>query len=340
MVYTNKTEFFFTSIRADSAFQNLKHGDIVTAKILSLKQGGSARIFFNGANFEGKVLGNNLKEGDSVKMRVVINSDKILLVPENENPKIPGNETIFSKLGLPKNELTSAVLSFFISSNIRLDETGINKIIRFLKNTKKDKNKAAFAAGLIESKGISLDKNIFDKVYSIIFGEKDSEEEQNKKSQEEQGIKNNKEFSENTISSFNQDFNNDDLEIFEMINHIRDKSLQWIVMPFKKNFENAIDLIDKDKNISGTIALLLDTNLKTCKTIVLRCKIGKEIWIFSVKDKTCTFMQEKSGFTKHEKESMENLLSICFAENSIFNLKVKYGSPSYESDISGLDIMA
>ena len=121
MVYTNKTEFFFTSIRADSAFQNLKHGDIVTAKILSLKQGGSARIFFNGANFEGKVLGNNLKEGDSVKMRVVINSDKILLVPENENPKIPGNETIFSKLGLPKNELTSAVLSFFISSNIRLD---------------------------------------------------------------------------------------------------------------------------------------------------------------------------------------------------------------------------
>ena len=102
MIYTDGTKVFFTaSRRAASGSMSLKNGDIVNAKILSLKTDGAARIFFNGNIFEGNVSG-SLKEGDSLKMRVVIDSDRVLLIPEKGDDASSAKD-IFSKLGLPQS---------------------------------------------------------------------------------------------------------------------------------------------------------------------------------------------------------------------------------------------
>ena len=179
MIYTDGTKVFFTaSRRAASGSMSLKNGDIVNAKILSLKTDGSARIFFNGNIFEGNVSG-SLKEGDSLKMRVVIDSDRVLLIPE-KGDDVSSAKDIFSKLGLPQNELTSSILAFFTTIESRLDEKSINRIFNFLhKKTAakasgraplKEKEKNAFAASLIESKGIELSDELFLQIYEAIFG--------------------------------------------------------------------------------------------------------------------------------------------------------------------------
>ncbi len=355
MVYASSTQFFFTSKRADLGFGSLKHGDIVSAKILSLKAGGSARIFFNGTVFEGRVLG-NLKEGDALKMRVAVENGSVLLIPETERAGESRGGNLFSKLGLPKNELTSAILAFFTASGSRLEEERIGRLIHFLKDTKKDKTKAAFAGGLLESRGLELDESIFERIYALVFGDEDTSG--GKKGQDGK----NRAFSDGgnpnggTVLQEDPKWNDfadadrDDTDIFALLNHTRGNGLHWIVLPFKKDFsaeaadysgaavsgraekrdeKNGLPLgAASDKNISGSLSLLLDLNIKTCRTAVLRCKLQNEKWIFSLQDKTCFFMQEDAAFSEKEKAAMCALLVACLAENGVSNIAVTYGSPS------------
>lgn len=351
-MYTRETQFFFVSRRAESGFYSLKNGDIVSAKILSVKAGGFARIFFNGSIFEGRISG-NLKEGDALKMRVVIEGGRVLLVPESENlGETRRSETVFSKLGLPKNELTSAVLSFLTSSASRLEEGHINKLLAFLKDIKKDKAKAVFAGGLLESKGIEPDEAVFNRVYALIFGDEDEAGSRQKKDKPDGGA-----FayadadraggrSAQKDSERSDSFDAEDLALFEMLNHTRSNGMHWIVIPFKKDFSVAGNKTyektaasNLEKKITGSLSLLLDLNLKTCRNIVLRCKVQNEAWLFSIKDKVCTFMQEGAAFSEKEKAALQELLSVCLAENGAAGIGVKYGrQPLDEDELLPLDV--
>ena len=312
MIYTDGTKVFFTaSRRAASGSMSLKNGDIVNAKILSLKTDGAARIFFNGNIFEGNVSG-SLKEGDSLKMRVVIDSDRVLLIPEKGDDASSAKD-IFSKLGLPQNELTSSILAFFTAIESRLDEKSINRIFNFLhkktagkasdRASLKEKEKSAFAASLIESKGIELSDELFSQIYEAIFG----------------GGKE----------------KNDD-EVLEMINHLKGDGLHWIILPFDREFDSS--------KASGSLALLLDISLKELKSLVLRCNFKSsgedESWIFSLQDKEFTFMREDTELSQKEKTNLEKLFTSCLTETGFFDsdtasVFVRYGEPSkYEPPLS------
>ncbi len=312
MIYTDGTKVFFTaSRRAASGSMSLKNGDIVNAKILSLKTDGAARIFFNGNIFEGNVSG-SLKEGDSLKMRVVIDSDRVLLIPEKGDDASSAKD-IFSKLGLPQNELTSSILAFFTAIESRLDEKLINRIFNFLhkktaakasgRASLKEKEKSTFAASLIESKGIELSDELFSQIYEAIFGGGREK--------------------------------NDD-EVLEMINHLKGEGLHWIILPFDREFDSS--------KASGSLALLLDISLKALKSMVLRCNFKNsgedESWIFSLKDKEFTFMREDTELSQKEKTNLEKLFTSCLTEAGFFDsdtasVFVRYGEPSkYEPPLS------
>ena len=312
MIYTDGTNVFFTaSRRAASGSMSLKNGDIVNAKILSLKTDGAARIFFNGNIFEGNVSG-SLKEGDSLKMRVVIDSDRVLLIPE-KGDDASSPKDIFSKLGLPQNELTSSILAFFTAIESRLDEKSINRIFNFLhkktaakasgRDSLKEKEKSAFAASLIESKGIELSDELFSQIYEAIFGGGSEK--------------------------------NDD-EVLEMINHLKGDGLHWIILPFDREFDSS--------KASGSLALLLDISLKELKSLVLRCNFKSsgedESWIFSLQDKEFTFMREDIELSQKEKTDLEKLFTSCLTETGFFDsdtasVFVRYGGPSkYEPPLS------
>ncbi|UTC75476.1 hypothetical protein E4O03_01735 [Treponema sp. OMZ 792] len=301
MIYTDGTKLFFTaSRRADSASMSLKNGDIVNAKILSLKTDGAARIFFNGHIFEGNVSG-ALKEGDSLKMRVIIDSDRVFLLPE-KGSETSSSKDIFSKLGLPQNELISNIIAFFTATETRLDEKSINRIFNFLqkkaaKAALKEKERGAFAASLIESKGLELSDELFSQIYAAIFGG-------------------------------GRDKNDD--EVLEMINHLKGEGLHWIILPFEREFDSS--------KAAGSLALLLDIGLKELKSLVLRCNFKKEpsgadeSWIFSLHDKEFTFMREDAELSKKEKEDLEKLFTFCLKESGFFDSEaasvfVRYGEP-------------
>lgn len=314
MIYTDGTKVFFTaSRRADSGSMSLKNGDIVNAKILSLKTDGAARIFFNGNIFEGNVSG-SLKEGDSLKMRVIIDSDRVLLIPEKGNETSSAKD-VFSKLGIPQNELTSSILAFFTAMESRLDQKSINRIFNFLhkktaakasgRASLKEKEKSVFAASLIESKGIELSDELFSQIYEAIFGGGREK--------------------------------NDD-EVLEMLNHLKGEGLHWIILPFDRDFDSS--------KASGSLALLLDISLKELKSLVLRCNFKKapseksEPWIFSLQDKEFTFMREDSELSQKEKTDLEELFTSCLTETGFFDsdtssVFVRYGEPSkYEPPLS------
>lgn len=312
MIYTDGTKVFFTaSRRAASGSMSLKNGDIVNAKILSLKTDGAARIFFNGNIFEGNVSG-SLKEGDSLKMRVVIDSDRVLLIPEKGDDASSAKD-IFSKLGLPQNELTSSILAFFTAIESRLDEKSINRIFNFLhkktagkasdRASLKEKEKSAFAASLLESKGFELSDELFSQIYEAIFGGGREK--------------------------------NDD-EVLEMINHLKGEGLHWIILPFDREFDSS--------KASGSLALLLDISLKALKSMVLRCNFKSsgedESWIFSLQDKEFTFMREDIELSQKEKTDLEELFTSCLTETGFFDsdtasVFVRYGEPSkYELPLS------
>ncbi|UTY32707.1 hypothetical protein [Treponema putidum] len=313
MIYTDGTKVFFTaSRRADSGSMSLKNGDIVNAKILSLKTDGAARIFFNGNIFEGNVSG-SLKEGDSLKMRVIIDSDRVLLIPEKGNETSSAKD-VFSKLGIPQNELTSSILAFFTAMESRLDQKSINRIFNFLykktgkpagKASLKEKEKNVFAASLIENKGIELSDELFSQIYAAVFGGGREK--------------------------------NDD-EVLEMLNHLKGEGLHWIILPFDRDFDSS--------KASGSLALLLDISLKELKSLVLRCNFKKapseksEPWIFSLQDKEFTFMREDTELSQKEKTDLEKLFTSCLTEAGFFDsdtssVFVRYGEPSkYELPLS------
>ncbi|MGI5085631.1 hypothetical protein [Treponema putidum] len=311
MIYTDGTKVFFTaSRRADSGSMSLKNGDIVNAKILSLKTDGAARIFFNGNIFEGNVSG-SLKEGDSLKMRVIIDSDRVLLIPEKGNETSSAKD-VFSKLGIPQNELTSSILAFFTAMESRLDQKSINRIFNFLykktgkpagKASLKEKEKNVFAASLIENKGIELSDELFSQIYAAVFGGGREK--------------------------------NDD-EVLEMLNHLKGEGLHWIILPFDREFDSS--------KASGSLALLLDISLKKLKSLVLRCNFKNsgedESWIFSLQDKEFTFMREDSELSQKEKTNLEKLFTSCLTEAEFFDsdtasVFVRYGEPSkYEPPLS------
>ncbi|UTC66320.1 MULTISPECIES: hypothetical protein [unclassified Treponema] len=302
MIYTDGTKLFFTaSRRADSASMSLKNGDIVNAKILSLKTDGAARIFFNGHIFEGNVSG-ALKEGDSLKMRVLIEGERIFLLPE-KGSETSSSKDIFSKLGLPQNELISNIIAFFTATETRLDEKSINRIFNFLqkkaaKSSLKEKERGAFAASLIESKGLELSDELFSQIYAAIFGG-------------------------------GRDKNDD--EVLEMINHLKGEGLHWIILPFEREFDSS--------KAAGSLALLLDIGLKELKSLVLRCNFKKESsdegesWIFSLQDKEFSFMSENAELSQKEKADLEKLFTSCLTETGFFDSEtasvfVRYGEPS------------
>ncbi|UTC62121.1 hypothetical protein E4O05_11480 [Treponema sp. OMZ 787] len=310
MIYTDGTKLFFTaSRRADSASMSLKNGDIVNAKILSLKTDGAARIFFNGHIFEGNVSG-ALKEGDSLKMRVLIEGDRIFLLPE-KGSEASSSKDVFSKLGLPQNELISNIIAFFTATESRLDEKSINRIFNFLhkktdkpagkasdRASLKEKERGAFAASLIESKGLELSDELFAQIYAAIFGG-------------------------------GRDKNDD--EVLEMINHLKGGGLHWIILPFEREFDSS--------KAAGSLALLLDIGLKELKSLVLRCNFKKESsdegesWIFSLQDKEFSFMRENAELSQKEKADLEKLFTSCLTETGFFDSEtssvfVRYGEPS------------
>ncbi len=308
----NAREIFFSAIRVENSSQGLKNGQIVRAKILNLQGNGSTRIFFNGNIFEGTIAG-SVKEGDMLNMRVLITEGKIFLVPDDGKgvQRLAQNDSLFTQLGLPKNELSSAILSFLMTSESRFDEKTTARLFNFLKNIKKNKKKATFAAGIIENKGLELNKELFRKVYPILFGEEF--EDDNEKNLQNFLTDNN---------SPKKDTNDQDNEILELINHINSGKLHWLVLPFDKQIN--------DTQAKGSVSLLLDTKLKNCRKLVMHCKLGEENWLFSLKDKQFIFMQENGEtaqpFSKKEQRAMEELFTFCLQENGLDDISVKYDS--------------
>ncbi|WP_024466534.1 hypothetical protein [Treponema pedis] len=338
MIYTTENKVFFTAPKgAAKGFQSLKNGDTVSAKILSLKDGGTARIFFNGAVFEGTVSG-GLKEGDFLKMRVIIKEvlgdAKVFLVPETKGEvqvQSKNSVNFFSELGLPKTELSSAVLNFLTASGSRLNGDSAYKLFAFLKDLPKKKtlSKAVFAAGLMLNKGIELNEDIFKTVYAAIFGEENSESGGEQK----------------------DEIQEDENEVLELLNHLHKGGLNWAVFPFKKELEDTglfgVKGPDKgntetdEKNglfVNGSLALLLDLNLKTVRLTVLHCKFKNEDWVFILKDKIFAFECENVKFTEKEITAVKELFLTCLQENGLNGIEVRYGINN-EAEFKGVDIM-
>ena len=112
--------------------------------------------------------------------------------------------------------MTSSILAFFTAIESRLDEKSINRIFNFLhkktagkasgRASLNEKKKSAFAASLIESRGIELSDELFSQIYEAIFGGGSEK--------------------------------NDD-EVLEMINHLKGEGLHWIILPFDREFDSS-----------------------------------------------------------------------------------------------------
>lgn len=320
MIYASENNFFFSSsARNEKPVINLKHGDIVSAKIVSLHSDGKARIFFNGSVFEGTVLG-NLKDGTLLKMQVVIQGEKIFLVPLEEQTEtgFVKQSNFFTELGLPQGELSSAILSFLMASESGLTGNSASKIFSFLRNTKNDKKKAAFSAGLLENKGIELKEEIFKKVYSALFGE-DSKDFEDGNFEKKAGDEQHTVTVKAELKNCSEDAKDkeDQNAIFELLNHKRSGSLHWLVLPFEKKLGTV--------QTTGTLAVLLDLNLKTCRRIAVHCNTENEKWIFILKEKHLRFKCENISFSEKEIKVMEELFSACFEKNGLLGITVTYG---------------
>ncbi len=323
----NTKEIFFSAIRVENDFQGLKNGQTVRAKILNLQENGSARIFFNGKSLEGTIAG-SVKEGELLNMRVLITEGKIFLVPEDGAglQKLSQNDNLFAQLGLPKNELSSAILSFLMTSESRFDAKTTTRLFNFLKNIKKNKRKAGFAAGILNNKGLDLTKELFRKLYPLIFGEEFGEEFEDElefkddDSRKDESDKNFQNFHLENKSPKKKAENDSDKDILELINHINSGNLHWLVLPFDKQIN--------DKHARGSVSLLLDTSLKNCRKLVMHCKLANENWVFSLENKQFTFMQEDGdkakSFSKKEEQAMEELFSLCLKKNGLDDIAVRY----------------
>lgn len=255
----------------------------------------------------------DLKEDTLLKMPIVTQGEKILApIKEQTETGYIKQSNFFTELELPQGELSSAILSFLMTSERGLTGNSAEKIFSFLRNTKNDKKKAVFSAGLLENKGIELKEDVFKKVYSALFSEDYEDGNFEKKDGSGQNIF--------AVKTETQNFAEDkeaQNSIFELLNHKQSGGLHWLVFPFEKD----IGTVTAD----GVLAILLDLNLKTYRRIAVRCAAQNEKWVFMLKEKQFCFKCENISFSKKEIAALEELFSACLEKNGIAGITVKYG---------------
>lgn len=311
---------------------SLEEGETVPVKLIGSLGGGFVRVSVKG--FTVKAFASSaftsLTKNETVQMTVSVKNGQIFLSPQIQEFSSMSAPDIFTKLGIPENAGTAALLAFLKKTGVSLDKSNIKKLASILDSVSGDKEEAAFVLGLLTDKKIPFNDLILKRILRSVYGYEKNKDENEKDSNERKEDKPSN-FIQNNVSSAQKEKNEDaDFEFFKIINHKKGSRLHWLIFPFDKEIDG--------KLWKGSLAILLDLENSNCKTFSLRCRSGKESWLFSFKDKTCFFIEE-NGICEEKQKEFALLIEECLKNAGIEGYSVVYGKEK-EPCIIPVDILA
>ncbi|MEL3899345.1 hypothetical protein [Treponema phagedenis] len=289
------------------SFQNaiLKDGETVSVRLLSPPENGKALVLIKGQQIEASVL-QNLKKGDILRVTVAIKESTVFLSPQKET-FTEQTQPLFQQLGLPVTEANVALLSTLQTIQSKDMPQILSQLAARIKKLPQNQKEAAFLLGILKDRKIDLHDEVFSLILGLLTGNAD-DHSKNKANQ-------------------------DDSDIFKLINHKKGSHLHWIVIPFQKELAA--------KTWKGSLALLLNLPKNTCEELVLRAKTDTACWIFVLKGTDCYIENAaETKLSKTKKTAYCRLLQHELQALGLKNIRVEYGisSKSAYFPLAGIDI--
>lgn len=317
--------------KTNTGVLNLCTDEIVPVKVLESLGGGFVKASVKGVIVKAFAAAPfiDLADNKTLQMTVSVKNGQIVLsLAGTENSGFSPPD-VFSKLGVPRNDGTLALLSFFKKTGLPLNKTNFKKLSSILKAISSNQKENAFVLGLLADKNIPIKDFIVKKVFRAVYGKED-EEPQNDCGKDNKGTAADK---DGKNSGFNENGNSvsGDTEFFKIINHKKGGKLHWLIFPFIQKLE--------EKSWKGSLALLLDLENSMCKTFALRCRSGEDAWLFSFTDKVCRFMRENCP-PKEDRKEFELLVKECLNNCGLGDYSAVYGQENDELDFIPVDVFA
>ncbi len=252
----------------------LKNGDTVFVRVLAKESTGNYIVTFAGSKLHVSSE-RQLEVGSAFKALVTITDGKVLLTPHSEsyNPRqtfslqhtdmLPQLKIYLQNLGLPLDSISLKIVQYFQSFGMSFNYTIAQKARAIGLKFPGKEDEATEIALFLEQKGIAADIETVLELLGVFYGSPTGNNLQHNSNSE--SLDKNKIDSEesliNRIYDNVQDILTRECGLLALLNHHYVNPLHWIILPF--------ETLDEEKNITGSIRLLLDIDKKTTEKIII-----------------------------------------------------------------------
>lgn len=279
---------FFTLRSSASIARDLKPGALVRVSVLAALPDGTFRVAVGGRELVAAGL-RGASAGSSFSARVRIEGDAIVLSPvvDSSVELPPGMSPLFAGLGIPETPVSSFLLSFFRTIEMKLDPALMRSIMKTAARFPGRELRAAEAAAILAERGINADDDTVAELMNLIEGR--SEGDRRAGSGCRDGVDGGAGSRDDDAGRDADQSSPESAAAIErrrafcaFVNQKKGQNLHWIVVPFSREFEG--------RQCSGSVRFLVD--LAAQKTVETRvtCFDGTHVWDFSIAGKVCSFM--------------------------------------------------
>lgn len=248
---TSGTRFSLSGITDFSAFP--ADGQTARVRVLEPAGDGWLRIQLGGKTLVARGM-KGFAPGSEFSARISYSGTTVYIQPLS----LSGEPDIFARLDIPQNPVSSLLLSFFQTSQYRLDSALFRSILSLSSRFPGREKRAAEAAAMLVLQGIEPDDQLVSLFMDIIDGEAGGTDAGER-------------------------------DVLAFINQKKGHERHWLTFPFKRAVHGRI--------LTGSLRFLVDTALESMLRTVLTVNDGKRRWEFVLEDHCCTYMNDPANDT-------------------------------------------
>jgi hypothetical protein len=267
---------YFTLRNSAALARDLVPGSVVRVSVLAALGDGTFRVSVEGRELVAAGM-RGLHPGLSFSARVLVENGLFALSPVLDSPvELPaGTSPLFADLGIPETPVSTFLVSFFRTIEMKLDPALLRSIMKTAARFPGRELRAAEAAAILSERGISADDESVSELLDLIEGRF----EPSGAGRDGGGPGESEDRPENTRESVNHAERR--RAFCSFVNQKKGCNLHWVILPFSEDFAG--------RHCSGSVRFLVD--LAACRTSETRVSFfeGLRCWDFTVAGKSCQF---------------------------------------------------
>lgn len=288
----------YVTLRSSASIaRDLKPGSLVRVSVLAALPDGTFRVAVGGRELVAAGL-RGASVGSSFSARVRIEGDAVVLSPvlDSAVDLSPGTSALFAELGIPETPVSSFLVSFFRTIEMKLDPALIRSVMKTAARFPGRELRAAEAAAILAERGISADDDTVADLLDLIEGRSGAAGDHRAGSGGQDADDGGRRDADSagresdTPSRTQTPIERSPIEgssierrraLCAFVNHKKGQTLHWLVVPFSREFAGRL--------CSGSVRFLVD--LAAQKTVETRISFfeGPRCWDFSITGKACSF---------------------------------------------------